>query len=418
MSTIAASGVVDRDRESSMRWAVVGLLSLGMVIAYIDRVNLTAAMPVIGTAFGLDKTQQGLALSAFFWTYTLFQIPCGLLVDRYGVRTPYFIGFLLWSLASAAIAMTSGLTWLVALRLILGIGEGVVTPSSMRYISLHFAEKQRGLAVGLYMTGTKLGPAVGFPLSAYLVTNFGWQSMFVMVGAASLLWLIPWMLWVKTTDIAAQPKARQPAAQKKSLSFGQLLTSPVMWGIILGTYCYMYFVYYCMTWMPLYFKERHGMSITQMGWYSGVSFAGMAAVAALAGFAADWLIGKGRDPINVRKGLHDRRVCHGRDADDQRIHRLGAGYDLLHCVLPMRARARDRELLGADANIDPGGSIALVVGIQNTAANLAGIVAPWLTGWMIQKTGSFDTPIKAVGVWLMLGIASYLFLVRWRYAPK
>ena len=65
-----------------MRWAVVGLLSLGMVIAYIDRVNLTAAMPVIGSIFGLDKTQQGLALSAFFWTYTLFQIPCGLLVDR------------------------------------------------------------------------------------------------------------------------------------------------------------------------------------------------------------------------------------------------------------------------------------------------------------------------------------------------
>ena len=160
----------------------------------------------------------------------------------------------------------------------------------MRYISLHFAEKQRGLAVGLYMTGTKLGPAVGFPLSAYLVTNFGWQSMFVMVGVASLLWLIPWMLWVKSTDIAAQPKAQQPAAQKKSLSFGQLLTSPVMWGIIIGTYCYMYFVYYCMTWMPLYFKERHGMSITQMGWYSGVSFAGMAAVAALAGYAADWLI--------------------------------------------------------------------------------------------------------------------------------
>ena len=172
---------------------------------------------------------------------------------------PYFIGFLLWSMASAAIAMTSGLTWLVALRLILGMGEAVVTPSSMRYISLHFAEKQRGLAVGLYMTGTKLGPAVGFPLSAYLVTNFGWQSMFVMVGIASLLWLIPWMLWVKSTDIAAQPKAQQPAAQKKSLSFGQLLTSPVMWGIILGTYCYMYFVYYCMTWMPLYFKEtaRH-----------------------------------------------------------------------------------------------------------------------------------------------------------------
>ncbi len=418
MSTIAASGVAERDHESGMRWAVVGLLSAGMVIAYIDRVNLTAAMPAIGTVFGLDKTQQGLALSAFFWTYTLFQIPCGLLVDRYGVRKPYFIGFLLWSLASAAIAMTSGLTWLVALRLILGMGEGVVTPSSMRYISLHFPEKRRGLAVGLYMTGTKLGPAVGFPLSAYLVTSFGWKSMFVMVGAASLLWLIPWMLWVKPTDIAAQPKAKQPAAQKKSLSFGQLLTSPVMWGIILGTYCYMYFVYYCMTWMPLYFKERHGMSITQMGWYSGVSFGGMAAVAALAGYAADWLIGKGHDPINVRKGF---TIAGFVMAATQTI-------SVFTDSVPAMMFFTVFSLCGlglATANywaltqtLIPGGSIALVVGIQNTAANLAGIVAPWLTGWMIQKTGSFDTPIKAVGVWLMLGIASYLFLVRRRFAPK
>jgi len=314
--------------------------------------------------------------------------------------------------------MTSGLTWLVALRLILGMGEGVVTPSSMRYISLHFAEKQRGLAVGLYMSGTKLGPAVGFPLSAYLVTNFGWQSMFVTVGAASLLWLVPWMLWVKKTDIAAQPKAQQPAAQKKSLSFGQLLTSPVMWGIIIGTYCYMYFVYYCMTWMPLYFKERHGMSITQMGWYSGVSFGGMAAVAALAGFAADWLIGKGRDPINVRKGF---TIAGFVMAATQTV-------SVFTDSVPVMIFFTVFSLCGlglATANywaltqtLIPGGSIALVVGIQNTAANLAGIVAPWLTGWMIQKTGSFDTPIKAVGVWLMLGIASYLFLVRWRYAPK
>jgi ACS family D-galactonate transporter-like MFS transporter len=401
-----------------MRWAVVILLSLGMVIAYIDRVNLTAAMPLIGQAFGLDKTQQGLAMSVFFWTYTLFQIPCGLLVDRYGVRMPYFFGFLIWTLASAGLAMSTGLTALVALRLLLGVGEAVVTPSSMRYISLHFAEKQRGLAVGLYMTGTKLGPAIGFPLSAYLVTHVGWQSMFLMVGVGSLLWLIPWMMWVKSTDIAAQPKPKQAAGSKASLSLGQLLASPVMLGIVLGTFCYMYFVYYCMTWMPLYFKERHGMSITAMGWYSGVSFGGMAAVAALAGFAADWLIGRGRDPINVRKGF---TIAGFVMAATQTI-------SVFTDSVPVMIFFTVFSLCGlglATANywaltqtLIPGGSIALVVGIQNTAANLAGIIAPLLTGWMVQQTGSFDTPIKTVGVWLVLGIASYLVLVRRRYAPK
>jgi MFS family permease len=358
-----------------------------------------------------------MALSAFFWTYTLFQIPCGLLVDRYGVRLPYFIGFLLWSVASAATGFISGLTALVALRLLLGIGEAVVTPSSMRYISMHFAEKQRGLAVGLYMTGTKIGPAVGLPLSAALVTGFGWQIMFLIVGVASLLWLIPWMSWVKSTDIAAQPKTRQ-ASRQQTISAKQIVTSPLMWGIIIGTYCYMYFVYYCMTWMPIYFKEQHGMSITQMGWYAGVSFGGMAAVAAIAGWAADLLIGRGWDPINVRKGF---TIAGFVMASTQTI----AVFTDSVSVMIFFTIASLCGLGLATANywaltqtLIPGGSIAMVVGIQNTAANLAGIVAPWLTGWMIQRTGSFDTPIKAVGLWLVLGIASYLVLVRRKYAPR
>jgi MFS family permease len=306
----------------------------------------------------------------------------------------------------------------MALRLILGVGEAVVTPSSMRYISLHFAERQRGLAVGLYMTGTKIGPAVGFPLSAHLVTTYGWSSMFLAIGIASLLWLIPWMSWVKSGDVAAQPKPRQASARKDTLSLGRLLGSPVMWGIILGTYCYMYFVYYCMTWMPLYFKERHGMSITQMGWYSGVSFGGMAVMAALAGYAADWLIARGRDPINVRKGF---TIAGFVMAATQTISVFTGSTQatIFFTVFSLCGLGlATANYWALTQTLIPGGSIAFVVGIQNTAANLAGIVAPWLTGWMIQKTGSFDTPIKAVGLWLALGIASYLFLVRRRFAPE
>jgi len=170
--------------------------------------------------------------------------------------------------------------------------------------------------------------------------------------------------------------------------------------------------------MPLYFKERHGMSITQMGWYSGVSFGGMAAVAALAGYAADWLISRGRDPINVRKGFTTAGFVM---AATQTISVFTDSVPAMIfftvfslCGLGLATG----NYWALTQTLIPGGSIALVVGIQNTAANLAGIVAPWLTGWMIQKTGSFDTPIKAVGVWLALGIASYLFLVRRKYAPK
>ena len=403
------------------RWWVVCLLSLGMVIAYLDRVNLSAAIPDIGKAFSLDKEKQGMAMSAFFWTYTLFQIPSGLLVDKLGVRWPYFFGFLLWSIAGALTPFTTGLWSLVALRLLIGMGESVVTPSSMRYISMHFTERQRGLAVGLYMTGTKVGPAIGSPIAAFLVKSYGWQSMFAIIGFASLVWLIPWMSWVKGSDIAAQPRSRRvetAAGKAKKVTARQLVTSPAMWGIIVGTYCYMYFVYYCMTWMPTYFKERHGMSSEKMSWYSFVSFGGMAAVAALSGWAADRMIAKGRDPVNVRKGFTIAGF----------VLAATQTFSVFTDSIPLMIFFTVFSLCGlglATANywaltqtLIPGGSIALVVGIQNTAANLAGTVAPWLTGWLINQTGSFDAPIKTVGVWLVLGIGCYLLLVRRQFAPR
>lgn len=404
-----------------MRWPVVVLLALGMVIAYFDRVNLTTAISPMAEQFGWDKAQQGLALSALFWTYTLFQIPSGILVDRFGVRTPYLIGFLLWSLASAATSLVTALSGLVAMRLLVGLGESVVTPASMRYIRLHFDERQRGLAVGLYMTGTKLGPALGLPLCAYLVAAHGWQVMFIVIGLASLAWLVPWLLWVKKDDIAALPRPREASAATGSfqrVSAWEILRSPVIWGVILGTYCYMYFVYYCMTWMPLYFKERHGMSLTEMGWYSGMAFAGMAIVGTLAGAAADWVIRRGHDPINVRKGftiagfILAATQTVGAFSDSVDVAVFFAVFALCGLGLAMP------NYWALTQTLIPGGSIAMVVGIQNTAANLAGIVAPWLTGWLVETTGSFDAPIKFIGAWLLLGVLSYLVLVRRKYAPR
>jgi MFS family permease len=400
-----------------VRWAVVFLLSLGMVIAYCDRVNLSAVLTEIGRDIGIDKEHQGMAMSAFFWTYTIFQIPAGMLADRYGVRILYLCGFMLWSVASAATTLIGGsFALLIVLRMLVGTGESVVTSSSLRYIRDHFEEKRRGLAVGIYMSGTKIGPAVGIPIAAYLAKQHGWQSMFLILGAGSLLWLIPFLTLVKKTDKSARGLDKSPGSgNATSVTLGQALRTPLMWGIILGTYCYMYFVYYCMTWMPTYFRERHGMSIDKMSWFSFVSFGGMAAVTALAGWAADSWIARGADPVRVRKIF---TVAGFVAASLQTLSVFTNSQSLMIfftvaslCGLGLATA----NYWALTTTMMPG---ALPVAIQNTAANLAGIVAPWLTGWLIQQTGSFDAPIKATGVWLALGIAAYVFLVKREYAPK
>ncbi|MBL8235864.1 MAG: MFS transporter [Bryobacterales bacterium] len=397
---------------NAKRWYVVLWLSLGMVIAYTDRVNLTSAMPEMAKSLHLDEEQQGMAMSAFFWTYTLGQIPAGMLVDRRGVRALYTAGILLWSLASAMTVFISGLWALVATRLVVGLGESVVTSSSLRYIREHFAEKERGFAVGVYMTGTKIGPAVGLPLAAWLVATQGWQAMFLIMGVGSLLWLAPWLMWVRKDDPAALPATSGTKAE--SVTLGKALQSRVMWGIILGTYCYMYFVYYCMTWMPQYFQKTHGMSITKSTWFVGVSFGGMALVAAVGGWAADKMIARGANAIAVRRAFTVAGFMMAA------LQTLSVFTDSKEVMIGLTVAS----LCGlglATANywaltqtLMPG---AVPVAIQNTAANLAGSVAPWLTGWLIKQTGSFDAPIKAVGFWLVLGIFAYMVMVRRSEGP-
>lgn len=402
----------------ALRWWIVGLLSLGMIIAYVERANISVALvvPEFKQMFGLTEADRGMLNSAFFWSYAFLQIPAGWLVDRYGVKFPYAIGFLVWSILSASTALCSSIHQLLTIRFLLGVSESVVLPASMRWIRFNFKEKERGLAVGLLMTGTKIGPAVGAPITASLIALYDWRMMFVVLGLGSLVWLVPWLMLVRNDDRQIEQLAKQ-ASGNESISFGRLLASPVIWGTIVGTFCYMYFVYFCLTWMPAYLVERRNLSLTSMGLYTFFSFGGMATVAAVAGWVADRMIAAGGNPVNVRKGftiagfvMASTEVV-GAFADSVPLALFFAVFSLSGLGL---ATANYWALT---QTLIPGASIGRIVGIQNCAANLPGIVAPILTGWLKQSTGSYEAPMQAIWFFLVLGIAAYVFLVREKYAP-
>lgn len=418
--------LLDRERignsslgaQSSRRWHIVVLLTTAITIAYIDRINLSSALPEIRKSIPLSPGASGMLLSAFFWSYAALHIPAGWLVDRVGVKWPLAIAFLLWSGASAATALVNTLTGLIFLRMLLGIGESIVVPASMRYMRTNFLEKERGLPVGIYFAGTKFGPAIGAPVTTYLVLSHGWKWMFVLTGVVSLVWLVPWLLLMSSDRRTAPAKAQETGREAvQSSSWTDLLSMPVMWGTILGTFCYNYFVYFCMTWMPTYFKERHGLSLTESGWFTFMSFGGMATIAVIGGWAADRLISHGHNPVTVRKGFTmvgfvlAFSVLGGAYADSASMSRFFAVFSLIGLGL---ATANYWALT---QTLMPSGVIGRVSGIQNAAASSAGIAAPWITGLLIEKTGNFDAPVMAIGIWLAIGLGSYLFLVREKYAP-
>ena len=405
--------------SARLRWSIIGLLCLGMIIAYFDRVNLSVVLALkdFKESFHLSDADRGALNSAFFWSYALLQIPAGWVVDRFGVKRPFALGFVLWSVISAGTALVNSLRQLFVLRILLGVGESVVTPAGMRWIRFHCAENQRGLAVGLYMAAAKVGPAIGAPIAAALISAYGWRLMFVILGLGCLLWLVPWMKLVKDDDRVLE-SAQARRSPESNVPLGAVLASPVIWGTVIGTFCYQYFVYFCMTWMPAYFVERRNLSLNKMGLYTMFSFLGMAVVATLAGFAADRLIDRGGDPVRVRKAfiiagfLVASTELIGALSDSHAVALFFAIFSLSGLGLTTA------NYWALTQTLIPGAAVGRIVGVQNCAANLPGVVAPLLTGWLLQTTGSYEAPMQAIWIFMLSGVAAYVFLVRQKYAPK
>ena len=264
------------------KWGMVLILSLGIIIAYIDRANLSVALatPELRSAFHLTDSTRGLFNSVFFWSYALLQIPAGWFVDRYGVRKTYAIGFFFWTLVSAATGLVNNVYQLIAVRLLLGAGESVGAPASLRWIRWNCTERERGRAVGIYMAGTKIGSAIGVPIAAFLITGYGWRTMFIICGLSGFLWLIAWIFLAKEHEKQLPASAENP---DREISFSKLMASHTVWGILLGTFSYGYFLYFCVTWLPSYLIESRHLALDSMGFYALFSFGGMALVAIVNG---------------------------------------------------------------------------------------------------------------------------------------
>ncbi len=402
------------------RWMIIVLLSIGVIIAFISRTNLSSALaykPFV-QMFQLSNVDRGALNSAFFWSYAALQIPAGLLVDRYGVKKPYAISFTIWCVASALTGLTHSLSQLTTMRILTGAGEAIVTPATYRWIRLNFPERESGRAVGIYVVGTKIGAAIGAPIATWLILAYGWQAMFIIIGTAGLIWLIPWAVMIK----ADGPKTKAPGERwrkpSSTITFGDLMASPVIWGTLIVNFCYNYFVFYCMTWMPAYFVEQRHLSLERMSLYSFFSFGGIAIVAFASGWLADILIKRGGNSVAVRKAfvvggfILAATEMFGARASSVQMALFWAVVSLSGLGL-----ASANHLALCRMSLVPSASVGLVTGMQNVALSMAGIVGPLLSGWLLQKTGSYTAPMEAILFFLVLGAVACIVLLREKWSP-
>ena len=161
---------------------LVGVLFLCMFVMGIDRSGLGIAAPVIMKDLNIDPGTMGLALSAFFWTYTLFNLPAGNLADKYGAKPVLGWAAAIWSLASAATGVVTGLFGIIAARLGVGVGEAAVFPVMAKVAADKIPSKERGAAIGMYLSGARLGYAATPIIMGFLISQYSWRWAFIITG--------------------------------------------------------------------------------------------------------------------------------------------------------------------------------------------------------------------------------------------
>jgi len=399
---MTAKPAVDEIRLSR----VLLLLALSVFINYLDRGNLSIAAPLLKNEFQLSATQLGVLLSSFFWTYSFFLPVSGWLVDRLDVKWVIASGFFLWSAATAATGAVHAFGTLLLARLALGAGESVSYPACSTILSRYFPEHKRGFANASIVAGMALGPAFGTFAGGILMSRFGWRPFFLVVGLASLLWLPPWLRWMPKchTDSVSHPGLSVPGML-------QILKQRSAWGTCVGLFCMNYLLYFLLTWLPFYLvRERH-FSLAAMAKIAGLAYFLMAVSATSAGWVSDRYIAPGKTPTLVRKTF-------------MVVGQVGAGISLATCVVSGPVLSVVCLLLAAAFwGISASNTWAITqtlagpqaagkwTGLQNFLGNLAGWIAPVVTGLVVDKTGRFFWAFIITAVIASLGSLSWIFIV-------
>ena len=405
-----------------LRWLMIALCFTATAINYVDRATLAVGAPFIQRELGIDSATMGVLLSGFFWTYALMQLPLGWVVDRLGPRVVYAAAVAWWSAFTALTGLVHGAAGIFGARLALGAGEAGCYPCNAKVAALWFPLRERGLAAAIFDSGSRSGAALSLPLIAALVAAYGWRTAFVAAGALGAAWTLAWLLLYRDPErhprLGAEQlqalRAAQPAVTTGAdIPWRSLFRHRTVWGMMLGFFCLNFVLYFFITWFPSYLMNVRGFSLKELG--------SLGMLPALASVPAEWVGGWTSDTLH-RRGWSltaARKTCIvGGLLCSSAI--LGAAFTqgtaatLAFFMLAYAGAAfAAANVWSLPGDVAPSRHlVGSLGGIQNAAANMAGVITATFTGLMLQITGgSYLIPLLVSAGFCLLGAVSYLAIV-------
>jgi MFS transporter, ACS family, solute carrier family 17 (sodium-dependent inorganic phosphate cotransporter), other len=400
--------------SAKSRWrtyyTVVLLLLVAVFISYVDRTNISVGAIAMQAQLGWSETQKGLVLSAFFIGYMLMMLPSSALANRFGGKLVLGLAVVWWSFFTALTpsAAVISLSAIVSARIGLGMGEAAVFPACINMIGRWVPPLQRSRAVALVTSAAPLSTVFALPLTAYLIHRFDWPWPFYAFGIVGLVWAAVWFMGISSGggyEVQVAPELRR-------IPWKRILTLPSVWAIVITNSCFNWSFYLLLAWLPSYLKQSYGISLVNAGLLSAAPWLTSFLMANVSGWWADRMLRGGRPAGFVRKLM-------------QTLGLVGGGVFLL--TLPWASTLTAAVILTSAA----AGLFALcfagyapncldiaprhgdvVWGLSNTVGSLPGIFGIYLTGLMVDRTGSFAAPfyittgVSLFGALVFLAFAS------------
>jgi MFS family permease len=330
----------------------------------------------------------------------------GWLADRVGAARVLTAGFALWSVATFLAGVSAGVVGLVALRLLMGVGESVFYPSALALLAQRVGDRHRARATAVMQFGAVVGPALGTLVGGLVMVHYGWRAMFMGLGCASLLWLLPW-----SGQLRVGPPGAHARGGVDSPSFATILRQRALWGTMLGNFCSNYGFYFVFTALPLYLVHERGLSLLSMTQVTGTFYAVDAASVLATGWLLDAWIRRGASPSRAYKTA---------------LALSGAGVGTCLIAASGAGAAAGAVLLIATGLTDGLNSPSVCaltqrfagplatgrwMGVQNAVSNTAGILAPIVTGYLVQASGHYTLALWVAGAVALVGVVAWLVIV-------
>lgn len=388
--------------RTNYRWFIAALIFFITLVNFIDRSAISFVINPLKEEFHFTDTQFGMILSAFGVGYILLTVLGGWLVDIWGARIVWPIAAVAWSLCVGFLGLATGFWGFIGLRLLLGLAEGPHFPAMTRSISNWLSPMERARALSLGLVAIPLSSVIGSPITSYLVADFGWRPMFFIISISGIIWAAIWYycftdlpenckyVCPEEKKLIATPSLMKSEKKKSLVDWRFILTHPALIANNIAYFAFGYMLFFATLWLPGYFLSQHNLNLKSVGWYLTIPWLVGAVFLKAGGILSDYLYRKTGSGRLARSHLIwvSQLLAAVFFVLLSYTHTLGLSIFFLSLGLGFGLMPQPAFFsINIDVAKDRSGTAQ---GVTSSCLSLAGIIAPMLTGWLIDLTGNYQ----------------------------